>query len=132
LPSSITTELDVTRELTPKKKRGSTNTIPHRADVVTTLNMYQVTPRSIGYAAVQVRCSERTRIEPVLIFSLLCFALQSAAGWCEVYDGFNYKDLYWFIVEYLGAGSAGAKELLDWWNELLSSAEYILYTTVVL
>jgi len=79
--------------------------------------MYQVTPWSIAYAAVQVRCSEHTQIEPILTFRQLHFALQNSNLWREVYDGFNYKDLYWFIVDYLGAGSASVKELLDWWNE---------------
>jgi len=99
-PSSVTKELDTTQEPAPKKMRKSTNAIPHRADVTTTLNMYQVTPRSIAYAAVQLH-----------------FALQNASLWCEVYDNFNYKDFYWFIIDYLGAGSTNAKDLLDWWNE---------------
>jgi len=81
------------------------------------LNMYQVTPRSIAYAAVQVRFSKHTRTEPVLTSVQLHFALQNTSLWCEVYDNFNYKDFYWFIVDYLGAGSMTAKELLDWWNE---------------
>ena len=47
----------------------------------------------------------------------LHFALQSASQWCEVYDNFNYKDFYWFVVDYLEGDSVDAEELLDWWNK---------------
>ena len=47
----------------------------------------------------------------------LHFALQAASQWREVYDGFNYKAFYWFLVDYLEGGSADVEELLDWWNE---------------
>lgn len=47
----------------------------------------------------------------------LHFALQNASQWREVYDGFNYKSFYWFIVDYLEGRSTDIEELLDWWNE---------------
>jgi hypothetical protein len=50
-------------------------------------------------------------------YTQLHFALQSASQWREVYDKFNYKDFYWFIVDYLEGGSGDAEELLDWWDK---------------
>jgi hypothetical protein len=59
-------------------------------------------------------CADETDFD---IFTQLHFALQNASQWREVYDGFNYKVFYWFIVDYLESASTDAEELLDWWNE---------------
>ncbi|KAF9793078.1 hypothetical protein BJ322DRAFT_1103511 [Thelephora terrestris] len=102
-PSSADGNSDETPEPRQKKTKtdNSEGSVPHRADVATTLDMRcRVTPRSVAYAAVQLH-----------------FALQSASQWREVYDKFNYKDFYWFIVDYLEGGSGGAEELLDWWDK---------------
>jgi len=59
-------------------------------------------------------CPDETNFN---IRTQLHFALQAASQWREVYDRFNYKVFYWFVVDYLESGSTDTEELLDWWNE---------------
>jgi len=48
------------------------------------------------------------------ICTQLHLALQTASQWHDVYDGFDYKACYWFIVDYPECGPAlDAEDPLD-------------------
>ena len=82
--------------------------------------MEEVTPRSIAYACVQV-CYLKSCNLPILILPQLHFALTDAPHWTEIHRGFNYRDLYNFIVDYFEVtdtpeAKEQARALLNWWT----------------
>ncbi|KAJ3776111.1 hypothetical protein FB446DRAFT_785389 [Lentinula raphanica] len=93
---------DVENLPTAKKNKGSNS---HRAHVANIIQLSQVTPRSIAYAAVHLH-----------------LALTDASQWRECYDGYNYRDLWNFIVDLFedpadDEAAKKAKELLKWWTD---------------
>ncbi|KAG1857425.1 hypothetical protein F4604DRAFT_1882988 [Suillus subluteus] len=88
----------------PPKQRRTDGERRTRCDVAGLLNMKSVQPRSIAYAAVQLR-----------------FALSSTGSWRIVDDEFNHQEFYDNIVDFLelAATSDAVKEVEDlllWWN----------------
>ncbi|KAF9034848.1 hypothetical protein BJ165DRAFT_1533884 [Panaeolus papilionaceus] len=92
----------------PSRKTKRTSTSQKKAtkaSVASILHMNsRVTPRSIAYAAV-----------------VLAFNLTDAVQWVEVYNGFNFRVLWSFIVDYFEetpdeVSKSKADELLQWWN----------------
>ncbi|KAF9058033.1 hypothetical protein BJ165DRAFT_1521357 [Panaeolus papilionaceus] len=77
-----------------------------KSNVAAILHMSgNVTPRSIAYAAV-----------------MLVFNLTDATQWTETYNGFNFRTLWNFIVDYFeetpdDASANRVKALLKWWNK---------------
>ncbi|KAF9044321.1 hypothetical protein BJ165DRAFT_1528874 [Panaeolus papilionaceus] len=77
-----------------------------KSNVAAILHMSgSVTPRSIAYAAV-----------------MLVFNLTDATQWTETYNGFNFRTLWNFIVDYFEetpdeASTNRVKALLKWWNK---------------
>ncbi|KAH6902217.1 hypothetical protein BKA70DRAFT_1521303 [Coprinopsis sp. MPI-PUGE-AT-0042] len=72
--------------------------------VAANVNLTRVTPRSIAYAAVQ-----------------LLFALSSAPGYCECYQGLNFREVYYYIVDFFDVTEGSPSlpfisELLGWWD----------------
>ncbi|KAJ3723066.1 hypothetical protein C8R42DRAFT_665183 [Lentinula raphanica] len=67
--------------------------------------MNEVKPRSIAYAAVHLH-----------------FALSDASHWTNTHMGYNYLDLWNFVVDFFEdpqneEEEKQAKELLKWWND---------------
>ncbi|KAG2757158.1 hypothetical protein P692DRAFT_20712777, partial [Suillus brevipes Sb2] len=96
----------------PKQRRtdGERRT---RCDVAGLLNMKSVHPRSIAYAAVQLR-----------------FALSSTGSWRVIDDEFNHQEFYDNIVDFLelSATSDAAKEVEDlllWWNRKVFGRKHV-------
>ncbi|KAJ3750344.1 hypothetical protein DFH05DRAFT_1563987 [Lentinula detonsa] len=103
-PSSTKDKSDDLENLppAPKKKKG---TISHRANVAQRIQMASVVPRSIAYAAIHLH-----------------FALSDAPWWSATHNGYNYQDLWYFIVDFFEDpvdedAERHAKELLKWWND---------------
>ncbi|KAJ3975900.1 hypothetical protein EV361DRAFT_959110 [Lentinula raphanica] len=83
-----------------KKKTGAS----YRGNVAQIIHMNEVKPRSIAYAAIHLH-----------------FALTDAPYWNPGYHGFNYLDLWNFIVDFFedpgdDEEEKRSKELLEWWN----------------
>ncbi|KAJ3832522.1 hypothetical protein F5878DRAFT_666495 [Lentinula raphanica] len=92
---------DVENLPTSKKKKTGANC---RGNVAQIIHMSEVKPRSIAYAAIHLH-----------------FALTDAPYWHPSYHGFNYLDLWNFIVDFFEdpedeEQEKRSKELLDWWN----------------
>ncbi|KAF9047615.1 hypothetical protein BJ165DRAFT_1403296 [Panaeolus papilionaceus] len=89
-----------------KKVKTSSSKKATKSDVSTILHMGgRVTPRSIAYAAV-----------------MLVFNLTDAVQWTETYNGFNFRVLWNFIVDYFEdapseQATQKASSLLRWWNK---------------
>ncbi|KAJ3985138.1 hypothetical protein F5890DRAFT_1473973 [Lentinula detonsa] len=86
----------------PKKKKG---TASHRANVAQRIQMASVVPRSIAYAAIHLH-----------------FALSDAPWWSATHDGYNYQDLWYFVIDFFEDpvdedAEEHAKGLLKWWND---------------
>ncbi|KAJ3738141.1 hypothetical protein EV360DRAFT_77098, partial [Lentinula raphanica] len=86
--------------LVQKKKTGAS----YRSNVAQIIHMDEVKPRSIAYAAIHLH-----------------FALTDAPHWNPGYHGFNYLDLWNFIVDFFedpgdDEEEKRSKELLEWWN----------------
>ncbi|KAF9024607.1 hypothetical protein BDP27DRAFT_1438145 [Rhodocollybia butyracea] len=67
--------------------------------------MSEVTPRSIAYAAVHLH-----------------FGLSDAPHWCRAHNGYNYQDLWNYVVDFFEDpvdedAERYTKELLKWWND---------------
>ena len=80
----------------------------------------RVTARAIAYTAVQV-CRPFLPLLPYLYHTQLHFALNDATQWMSHYNGFNYREFYEFIIDFLEddqtrEGRAATDELFDWWN----------------
>ncbi|KAJ3845258.1 hypothetical protein F5878DRAFT_705652 [Lentinula raphanica] len=87
----------------PAKKNKSANS--QRAHVANIIHLSEVTPRSIAYAAVHLH-----------------LALTDASQWTNCYDGYNYRDLWNFIVDFFedpadDDAAKQAKDLLKWWTD---------------
>ncbi|KAE9402407.1 hypothetical protein BT96DRAFT_918251 [Gymnopus androsaceus JB14] len=103
-PSSTKDKSDDLENLppAPKKKKG---TCSHRANVAQRIQMASVVPRSIAYAAIHLH-----------------LALSDAPWWSATHNGYNYQDLWYFIVDFFEDpvdedAEEHAKELLKWWND---------------
>ncbi|KAF9031049.1 hypothetical protein BJ165DRAFT_1535541 [Panaeolus papilionaceus] len=88
-----------------KKVKMSASKKATKSNVATILHMSgRVTPRSIAYAAV-----------------MLAFNLTDATQWSETYNGFNFRVLWHFIIDYFEdspdeISTQRAASLLKWWN----------------
>lgn len=106
-----------------KLQKISSGNRPLRRNVASKVHLNdKVTPRSIAYAAVQVR---RFLLCAVLSLSVagrqLHFSLQTAASWAPIYGGFDYRGLYNYVVDFFDdapgpAAKRRSKELIDWWS----------------
>ncbi|TFK33054.1 hypothetical protein BDQ12DRAFT_728087 [Crucibulum laeve] len=83
-----------------------------RKDVASTLNMgNKVTSRSIAYAAVQ-----------------LLFALSSAPQWTTAHQGLDFRECYYYIVDFFDdvdddpESAKHVQNLLKWWNKQIFPA----------
>ncbi|KAG1907215.1 uncharacterized protein F5891DRAFT_1181512 [Suillus fuscotomentosus] len=97
----------------PPKQRRTDGEHRTRCDVAGLLNMKSVQPRSIAYAAVQLR-----------------FALSSTGSWRIVDDEFNHQEFYDNIVDFLelAATSDAVKEVEDlllWWNRKVFGHKHV-------
>ncbi|KAF9054747.1 hypothetical protein BJ165DRAFT_1399912 [Panaeolus papilionaceus] len=108
-PTSADSFEDIESEDGPVRKKNRQSTSQKKATKANVANLLHmngiVTPRSIAYAAI-----------------LLAFSLTDAVQWVEVYNGFAYKALWEFIVDYLDAPEDDASkkrvnDLLLWWNK---------------
>ncbi|KAJ3817281.1 hypothetical protein F5880DRAFT_1630408 [Lentinula raphanica] len=102
-PFSAKDQPEDVENLPPAKKNKAANS--HRAHVANIIQLSQVTPRSLAYAAVHLH-----------------LALTDASQWRECYDGYNYRDLWNFIVDLFedpadDEAAKQAKELLKWWTD---------------
>ncbi|KAJ3963707.1 hypothetical protein EV361DRAFT_943360 [Lentinula raphanica] len=89
----------------PAAKKTKTSSGNHRAKVAQIIQMNEVKPRSIAYAAIHLH-----------------FALSDATHWTESHMGYNYLDLWNFVVDFFEdpgdeEGEKRAQELLKWWND---------------
>ncbi|KAJ3756362.1 hypothetical protein EV360DRAFT_85034 [Lentinula raphanica] len=89
----------------PAAKKPKTSSGNHRAKVAQIIQMNEVKPRSIAYAAIHLH-----------------FALSDASHWTESHMGYNYLDLWNFVVDFFEdpgdeEGEKRAQELLKWWND---------------
>ena len=106
----------------PPRQRATSSKKSRRKDVAMGLHMNeQVTPRSIAYAAVQVRLNFISSRDVHLRRRQLVFALSDATQWVQVHQGFDYCSFYYFIIDYFEDTSGPiaqkkAQELLKWWN----------------
>ncbi|KAG1894575.1 uncharacterized protein F5891DRAFT_1130914 [Suillus fuscotomentosus] len=111
--SPTSAEMDEQEQLSPEvlsmqgrpKQRRTDGEHRTHSNVAGLLNMKSVQPRSIAYAAVQLR-----------------FALSSTGSWHIVDDEFNHQEFYDNIVDFLelAVTSDAAKEVEDlllWWNQ---------------
>ena len=61
-------------------------------------------------------------LSPLSIYhTQLHFALNDATHWISQYNGFNYREFYEFIIDFLEddqttEARAATNELFDWWN----------------
>ncbi|KAF9045028.1 hypothetical protein BJ165DRAFT_1527958 [Panaeolus papilionaceus] len=100
-----------------KKVKTSSSKKATKSNVATILRMSgRVTPRSIAYAAV-----------------MLVFNLTDAAQWTEIYNGFNFRVLWNFIVDYFEdcpdeIATQKATSLLKWWNKKVFPEQVIAST----
>ncbi|KAJ4493205.1 hypothetical protein C8R41DRAFT_867087 [Lentinula lateritia] len=102
-PSSAKGQSDDVENLPPSKKRTTSNS--HRAHVANIIHMTEVTPRSIAYAAVHLH-----------------IALTDASHWTHSYNGYNYQDLWNFVVDFFEdpideEAEKQGKKLLKWWTD---------------
>ncbi|KAJ3926634.1 MAG: hypothetical protein NXY57DRAFT_864688, partial [Lentinula lateritia] len=100
-PSSAKGQSEDVENLPPSKKKKTSNS--HRAHVANIIHMTEVTPRSIAYAAVHLH-----------------IALTDTSHWTHSYDGYNYQDLWNFVVDFFEdpideEAEKQGKELLKWW-----------------
>ncbi|KAJ3914320.1 hypothetical protein F5877DRAFT_82901 [Lentinula edodes] len=107
-PSSAKGQPEDVENLPPSKKKKSLKS--HRAHVANIIHMTEVTPWSIAYAAVHLH-----------------IALTDASHWTHSYDGYNYQDLWNFVVDFFEdpideEAEKQGKELLKWWTECTGSA----------
>ncbi|KIK37845.1 hypothetical protein CY34DRAFT_25864 [Suillus luteus UH-Slu-Lm8-n1] len=93
----------------PKQRRTDGERRTH-CDVAGLLNMKSVHPRSIAYAAVQLR-----------------FALSSTGSWCVIDDEFNHQEFYNNIVDSLelSATTKEVEDLLLWWNRKVFGRKHV-------
>ncbi|RXW14384.1 hypothetical protein EST38_g11470 [Candolleomyces aberdarensis] len=99
---SVNSQDDENNAPCPKKSRKVS-----RKNVASTLQMKnQVTSWPIAYAPVQ-----------------LLFALSSAPHWTDEYEGLNFKNVYYHIVDFFEnvdgdlESKKTAQDLLKWWNQ---------------
>ncbi|KAJ3834767.1 hypothetical protein F5878DRAFT_727993 [Lentinula raphanica] len=102
-PSSAKDQSEDVENLPPAKKSKPANS--HRAHVANIIHLSEVTPRSIAYAAVHLH-----------------LALTDASQWTNCYDGYNYRDLWNFVVDFFedpadDDAAKQAKDLLKWWTD---------------
>ncbi|KAJ3764616.1 hypothetical protein FB446DRAFT_799470 [Lentinula raphanica] len=102
-PSSANEQSEDVENLPSAKKKQASNS--HRAHVANIIHLSEVTGRSIAYAAVHLH-----------------LALTDASRWVHSYDGYNYQDLWNFIVDFFedpidDEAAKQAKELLKWWTD---------------
>ncbi|KAJ3886672.1 hypothetical protein GG344DRAFT_81472 [Lentinula edodes] len=103
-PSSTKDQPQDVENLPASKKKKTTGT-NHRGNVAQIIHMNDVKPRSIAYAAVHLH-----------------FALSDASQWTNSHMGYNYLDLWNFIVDFFEDPEGEeeqqrSKELLKWWND---------------
>ncbi|KAJ3847523.1 hypothetical protein EV368DRAFT_87652 [Lentinula lateritia] len=103
-PSSTKDQPQDVENLPASKKKKTTGT-NHRGNVAQIIHMNDVKPRSIAYAAVHLH-----------------FALSDASQWTNSHMGYNYLDLWSFIVDFFedpedDDEEKRSKELLKWWND---------------
>ncbi|KAJ3820685.1 hypothetical protein F5880DRAFT_1733206 [Lentinula raphanica] len=102
-PSSANEQSEDVENLPPANKKQASNS--RRAHVANIIHLSEVTGRSIAYAAVHLH-----------------LALTDASRWVHSYDGYNYHDLWNFIVDFFedpidDEAAKQAKELLKWWTD---------------
>ncbi|KAJ3831439.1 hypothetical protein F5878DRAFT_675157 [Lentinula raphanica] len=103
LPSSANEQSEDVENLPSAKKKQASNS--HRAHVANIIHLSEVTGRSIAYAAVHLH-----------------LALTDASRWVHSYDGYNYQDLWNFVVDFFedpidDEAAKQAKDLLKWWTD---------------
>ncbi|KAJ3932396.1 MAG: hypothetical protein NXY57DRAFT_1038458 [Lentinula lateritia] len=102
-PSSTKDQPEDVENLPASKKKKTTAT-NCRGNVAQIIHMNDVKPRSIAYAAIHLH-----------------FALNDAPHWAESHMGYNYLDLWNFIVNFFedpeDEEEKQPKELLKWWND---------------
>ncbi|KAJ3878198.1 hypothetical protein F5051DRAFT_503376 [Lentinula edodes] len=102
-PSSTKDQPQDVENLPASKKKKTTGT-NHRGNVAQIIHMNDVKPRSIAYAAIHLH-----------------FALNDAPHWADSHMGYNYLDLWNFIVDFFedpeDEEEKQSKELLKWWND---------------
>ena len=122
-PSSAKDVLDEENdaENMPPTKSRKTSSNYVRRHVASKLHLNdKVTPRSIAYAAVQVRVF--ILYVTMLIHNCqLHFNLQTADSWSPIYNGFDYRELYNYVVDVFEdtpgpAAKKRAQDLLNWWS----------------
>ncbi|KAH7874316.1 uncharacterized protein C8R40DRAFT_1252416 [Lentinula edodes] len=118
-PSSAKGQSEDVENLPPSKKKKSLKS--HRAHVANIIHMTEVTPRSIAYAAVHVSsCFEFLSLLTAIL--QLHIALTDSSHWTHSYDGYNYQDLWNFVVDFFEdpvdeEAEKQGKELLKWWTD---------------
>ncbi|KAJ3884719.1 hypothetical protein GG344DRAFT_83607 [Lentinula edodes] len=103
-PSSTKDQPQDVEKLPASKKKKTTGT-NHCGNVVQIIHMNDVKPHSIAYATVNLH-----------------FALSDTSQWTNSHMGYNYLDLWNFIVDFFEDPEGEeeelqSKELLKWWNE---------------
>ncbi|KIK49831.1 hypothetical protein GYMLUDRAFT_51497 [Collybiopsis luxurians FD-317 M1] len=103
-PSSAKDQPENVENMPPNKKRKTTTT-SHRGDVSQICQITRVTPRSIAYAAIHLH-----------------LALSDASHYTTTHNGYNYQDLWNFVVDFFEdvpdeEEQRRTKELLKWWND---------------
>ena len=92
-----------------------------RCNVASKLHLNdKVTSRSVAYAAVQV-CVYVVVCSMLICDCQLHFNLQTSGSWTSVYGGFDYQELYNYVVDFFEdtpgpAAKKRAQELLNWWS----------------
>ncbi|KAJ3725380.1 hypothetical protein C8R42DRAFT_718897 [Lentinula raphanica] len=103
-PSSTKDQPEDVKNLPTTLKKKKTGGGSHRGNIAQIIHKNEVKPRSIAYAAIHLH-----------------FALTDAPYWHPSYHGFNYLNLWNFIVDFFEdpedeEEENRSKELLEWWN----------------
>lgn len=123
-PSSAKNTLDEENDaenMPPFKSQKTSSNKSVRRNVASKLHLNdKVTPRSVAYAAVQV-CVYVVVCSMLICDCQLHFNLQTSGSWTSVYGGFDYQELYNYVVDFFEdtpgpAAKKRAQELLNWWS----------------